>query len=286
MTFSSQDVTALGDEERLLKVSLTPQVILRTCGRGMERICSVFIALYCYGTCITFIIIVGDLSDRSFASLYGSTFCHHWYMTRGYVLIIVGVLFILPLCFPKQIDFLKWPSSLGVLAVFYIVGVIAYEYYKGGFPTPPDVKTAPEHWEDVLTVIPVICFGYQVTREQRNLTEFSRTSNLGVMNSGSVLQKSPSHYFPFKCHVSSVPIYACMEDRRVSTFAKSILSAIVICGLVYSVAGIYGYLTFGTNVTADILVAYNPQHPLVLVGFVALALKIITTYPILMFCGR
>ncbi|XP_003748607.1 putative sodium-coupled neutral amino acid transporter 7 [Galendromus occidentalis] len=225
------------------------EVILRTCGRRMERLCSMFIALYCYGTCITFIIIIGDLSDRSFASLYGPSFCDHWYMTRHYVVIAIGVLFILPLCFPRRIDFLKWPSSLGVIAVFYIVGLVVYEYYMGGFPAPPGVKTAPDHWEDVLSVIPVICFGYQ-------------------------------------CHVSSIPIYACMEDKKVSTFAKSILSAILICGSVYSIAGVYGYLTFGTSVVADILTAYNPSHSIVLIGFVALGLKIITTYPILMYCGR
>lgn len=129
----------------------------------MERVCSVIIVLYTYGTCITFIIILGDLSDRTLSSLYGNTFCHHWYLTRQTAMTVLCVLFILPLCFPKQIDFLKYPSSLGVLAVFYIVGLIVYEFYMGGFPTPPDVKTGPDRWEDVLTVIPVVCFGYQVS---------------------------------------------------------------------------------------------------------------------------
>ncbi|KAH7982890.1 hypothetical protein HPB52_008022 [Rhipicephalus sanguineus] len=50
--------------------------------------------------------------------------------------------------------------------------------------------------------------------------------------------------------------------------------------------GVFGYLTFGQGVASDILELYDARQPLVLVGILAMALKIITTYPILTFCGR
>jgi hypothetical protein len=34
------------------------------------------------GTCITFLIIIGDQFDRAFASLVGPDFCHTWYLNR------------------------------------------------------------------------------------------------------------------------------------------------------------------------------------------------------------
>lgn len=37
---------------------------------------------------------------------------------------------------------------------------------------------------------------------------------------------------------------------------------------------------------ADILMSYSAKRPEILAGIVAMALKTITTYPILLFCGR
>ena len=46
------------------------------------------------------------------------------------------------------------------------------------------------------------------------------------------------------------------------------------------------FQTFGSYVNADILMSYSAKRPEVLAGIVAMALKTITTYPILLFCGR
>jgi sodium-coupled neutral amino acid transporter 7/8 len=54
----------------------------------------------------------------------------------------------------------------------------------------------------------------------------------------------------------------------------------------YTLAGMYGYLTFGSYVTSDILESYSGGDIQVLVGIVAIAVKTYTTYPILLFCGR
>ena len=50
----------------------------------------------------------------------------------------------------------------GVLTIFYVVLLIVLEYTMGGH-TPGEIKHKPEVWTDVFAVIPVICFGYQVT---------------------------------------------------------------------------------------------------------------------------
>lgn len=224
------------------------EVVLRVCGHRFWSCCSLAVALYCYGTCITFLVIVGDFSDRIFASLYGPSYCLHWFMHRDFVIVTTSVVLILPMCFSQKIDFLKYPSMFGVFAALYLVLLVVVQYFVGDYNSH-GARTAPDSLEDVLTAVPVVCFGYQ-------------------------------------CHVSSVPIYSCLEDRRLSTFAKSVLSATLLTALLYTVAGVFGYLTFGHGVASDILELYDARQPLVLVGILAMALKIITTYPILIFCGR
>jgi hypothetical protein len=54
-------------------------------------------------------------------------------------------------------------SSVGVVAVVYVVILIVCQKYMGNF-MPGPVKTGPSHWTDVFLVVPVICFGYQVTQ--------------------------------------------------------------------------------------------------------------------------
>ena len=39
---------------------------------------------------------------------YGGDYCHYWYMNRKFTMVSTSLLFVLPLCFPKRIDFLKY----------------------------------------------------------------------------------------------------------------------------------------------------------------------------------
>lgn len=223
-------------------------VLEGVCGRPGLVVCSTAVALYCFGTCITFLIIIGDQFDRVLSSLYGLDFCHYWYMNRDFTMALTSSVFILPLCYSKRIDFLRYVSSVGVVTVMYVVFLIVYEKYMGNF-MPGPIKTSPTQWTDVFLVVPVICFGYQ-------------------------------------CHVSVIPIYACLRERNLNSFTLCTLVAIAVCVAAYTLAGAYGYLTFGSYVTSDILESYSGYDILVLVGIIAIGVKTYTTYPILLFCGR
>ena len=133
----------------------------------------------------------------------------------------------------------------------YVVLLIVLEYQWGapGGTTPGPIKTSPDQWTDVFTVIPVICFGYQ-------------------------------------CHVSVIPIYSCMKHRNIKHFGIATSSAIAICVLVYTGAATFGYLTFGSHISQDILSDYSADNPSVMIALIAMAAKTYTTYPILLFCGR
>jgi len=40
--------------------------------------------------------------------VYGSTFSDKWYMTRYFTITVSAFIVVLPLCFPRRIDFLKY----------------------------------------------------------------------------------------------------------------------------------------------------------------------------------
>ena len=216
-------------------------------GRLGRLLTSGCVVTYTFGTTITFLIIIGDQFDNTFKNIYGPNFSEFWYMNRYFTTSVCACLFILPLCYSKRIDFLRIPSSLGVLAIFYLVGLIVYEYYFGNY-TPGSIKVKPIRYTDAFLVVPDICFGYQ-------------------------------------CHVSVIPIYSCMKKRTLKNFTYSVSLAILICAICYTLSALFGYWTFGSKVDDDVLMSYN-GGTLVYAGMYAMALKIITTYPILLFCGR
>ena len=183
--------------------------------------------------------------------MYGQDFYNEWYMNRSFTIPACACLLILPMCYSRRIDFLRVPSTLGVIAIFYLVGLVVYEYYAGNHKSGP-IKTKPTHFMDVFLVVPNIFFGYDG-------------------------------------HLEVVSIYSCMKHRTFKHITFVVLSAVTICFVCYTLPAVFAYLTFGSLVKEDILMSYDCMpydcwH--VYAGMVAIALKSITMYPVLLFCGR
>ncbi|KAL3307966.1 hypothetical protein Ciccas_013509 [Cichlidogyrus casuarinus] len=192
----ASDIRKTDSYERTLEV---------VAGRPGKIFFSIILFLYTTGTCITFLIIIGDLLDR-----------------------VLATLICLPMSIPRDISFLRHASALGVVCVFYLVGLI-FSLYFTQLPPPGPIKTRPDHWTDVFLVLPTICFGYQ-------------------------------------CHICTVPVYASMKARpSLKHFAAASMLAIIGAMAVYSVVGICGYWSFGALVQADITTNYPPSIP-VLIG--------------------
>jgi amino acid permease len=51
-----------------------------------RRMTSLIVVLYSFGTCITFLIIIGDQFDRALASFVGPHFCDTWYLDRSFLM--------------------------------------------------------------------------------------------------------------------------------------------------------------------------------------------------------
>lgn len=233
-----------------MKGAATYQDVVRTvCGKNAQRASAMFLTTYCFGTCITFLIIIGDQWEEFFLFVAKKFYCENqpWYMDRISTITITSIILILPLCFPKRIDFLKYASVVGVIGILYVVAIVTIKYFLPHDPPGP-IKTKPDAWMDVFHVVPTICFAYQ-------------------------------------CHVSIIPIYSCMEPRNLKQFSKTVSVAMLLCVATYTGTAAFGYLTFGDLITSDILLSYDPD-PAVIIAVILIAVKTYTTYPILLFCGR
>ena len=107
-----------------------------------------------------------------------------------------------------------------------------------------------------------------------------------ITSSLAVIAVIPVITFAYQCHEIVVPVYACMSDRSMKTFGKTTALALGLLFALYCTAGTYGYLTFGSRVSPDIMQMYDANDPFVLIGITALVIKMITTYPPMIVCGR
>lgn len=90
----------------------------------------------------------------------------------------------------------------------------------------------------------------------------------------------------FQTHEVVIPVYSCMRERKLSNFIKATLLAMIILLFLYTITGTFGYITFGSKILPDVMVLYDASDPVVLIGIGALIVKMITTYPPLVLCGR
>lgn len=230
------------------------------CGRRVMQMTATSIAITCFGICITFVIIIGDQFDRIFATYIGPNFCTIWYVNRSFTMAAVAVGTIWPLCYFRRLDFLRHVNIIGVIASFYLIFLNVYSYYtldtSGGHRMNPDqplvhpsMRTSPESLMKFIAALPVVFFAYQT-------------------------------------HEIVIPVHQSMADKSLRSFTKSTVVALASLLVLYCLAGTYGYMTFGSNVAPDVMLMYDAHDPVVVAGIVALVIKMITTYPPVLFCGR
>uniref|UniRef100_A0A2I3HIR6 Sodium-coupled neutral amino acid transporter 7 n=1 Tax=Nomascus leucogenys TaxID=61853 RepID=A0A2I3HIR6_NOMLE len=219
------------------------EVVWAVCGKLTGVLCEVAIAVYTFGTCIAFLIIIGDQQDKIIAVMAkepeGAS--GPWYTDRKFTISLTAFLFILPLSIPREIGFQKYASFLSVVGTWYVTAIVIIKYIW------PDKEMTPGN---ILT----------------------RSHHLG-----------PSRCW---CHVSSVPVFNSMRQPEVKTWGGVVTAAMVIALAVYMGTGICGFLTFGAAVDPDVLLSYPSEDMAVAVARAFIILSVLTSYPILHFCGR
>ncbi|XP_075898769.1 putative sodium-coupled neutral amino acid transporter 8a isoform X1 [Nelusetta ayraudi] len=234
-------------------------VVRHVCGPPIGQLCEICFVFNLFMIGVAFLVIVDDQLEKLCGSLYEvltglpeSEMPYHFYTDQRFALVLLCLFLILPLSIPKEISIQKYISVLGTLAATYMTVAIVVRYHTA----PPVLvritplrSTGMGSWASMFSVIPTICFGFQ-------------------------------------CHEASIAIYSSMENQRLSHWVFISVVSMVICLVIYSLTGVYGYLTFGKDVEADVLMSYSGDDILMLIARLLFGISIITIYPIIVLLGR
>lgn len=114
-----------------------------------------------------------------------------------------------------------------------------------------------------------------------------------------------------QCHEACIAIYSSMENQKLSHWVCISTLSMLFCLLVYTLtgaslckvssaswdclqppttfsllAGVYGFMTFGKEVAADILMSYPGNDVVMIISRLLFGISIITIYPIILLLGR
>ncbi|XP_057291094.1 sodium-coupled neutral amino acid transporter 7-like [Hydractinia symbiolongicarpus] len=223
-------------------------VLLYMLGKRVKNVSQIFIALYFFGSAMTYIIIIGE--QLSSVLEFASNTSGNWYTDKRFLFCLFALLFLLPLCIPRRLKALSYTSFFGGVGAFFIAFVIVYKYFKLERKKiiQPD-KVINTDWKSAFAAIPVICFGFQ-------------------------------------CHVSSVAVYAELKNRSIKKFFSCAMVAMVVCTITYCLSGSFGYKTFGSLTKADILENYSNDDTLVNIARISIVFILLSSFSIVTFCAR
>ncbi|CAO3650813.1 unnamed protein product [Cunninghamella blakesleeana] len=201
------------------------------------------IAIKCFGVAISYLIIIGDLMPQVILSFFENAKDNTILMDRRFWITLFMVVAILPLSFLRKLDSLKYTSVVALIAVVYLCAIVIEHYFSSDFVPPPDGSV--------------------------ELVDIS----------SSFLSKLPLFVFAFTCHQNIFSVYNELRDNSQYAVNKTISISIGSSCFIYEVIAILGYLSFGKDVSGNIISEYH-QTLFVAGGRLAIVILVVFSYPL------
>eukprot|EP01138_Halocafeteria_seosinensis_P012075 gb/GECG01012341.1/.p1 GENE.gb/GECG01012341.1/~~gb/GECG01012341.1/.p1 ORF type:complete len:685 (+),score=79.80 gb/GECG01012341.1/:1-2055(+) len=136
----------------------------QTLGLVWGRIAQAVMGLYTFGSCVTYLVLLGDFIPKVMEDLSDSAILTN----RALIMVFLSVVILLPLSLLKDLSSLRHTSTLSLLCIAYAFAVIAARAVRHSEPT----ETAKLN-SGVLSAFPIInvsfTFHYNVPRFYREL---------------------------------------------------------------------------------------------------------------------
>ncbi|KAF7356256.1 Aa-trans domain-containing protein [Mycena venus] len=204
------------------------------------------IAAKCFGVSISYLIIIKGLMPNVVASLYhdlSSSSPPAWALSgRNWISLFMIIL--VPLVFLRHLDSLRHTSYVALFSVAYLVVIVITVYFN-------PLEGMPD-------------------RGEVHLIHF--TPNF--------VSTFPVQVFAFTCSQNLFPIFNELHDNSQRRMNFVIGSAIGSATLTYEVIAIFGYLTFGSTVGANIIAMYPSTSLFIAVGQAAIVVLVLFSYPL------
>ncbi|KAK7195305.1 amino acid transporter [Novymonas esmeraldas] len=216
-------------------------------GRGWDYLAAFNMWMFCFGSCVSYVISTGDLLSRATDDPSVNSFVRSTWGNRVLV-IIVWVCVMLPLSIPKEINSLRYFSIVGVSCMMYFVIVIIIHSAMNGFENGRAIHTP----------------------------KMFKTGNNAIVGFSNFL-------FAFLAQTNVFEVARETPDPTPARISKDMAVSQVICCVLYILAGIFGYLEFGEAITDSILLYYNVRSDvLVAIAYVGIGVKMCVGFAICM----
>ncbi|KAK0202688.1 transmembrane amino acid transporter protein-domain-containing protein [Desarmillaria ectypa] len=206
------------------------------------------IAVKCFGVSISYLIIIKGLMPNVVASLYHDLVAPDapvpvWALSGQNWIMLFSVILV-PLAFLKNLHSLRHTSYVALFSVAYLV-IIVIKYYC--WPTK-DMPSAGEV----------------------HLVHFTP----------SFVSTFPVQVFAFTCAQNLFPLYNELKSNTQERMNIVVGTSIGTATLTYEIIAVFGYLTFGSKVGANIIAMYPPTSLFVAVGQLAVVILVLFSYPL------
>jgi amino acid permease len=190
-----------------------------------KSVIDVAVALKCFGVATSYLIVIGDTMPD--VMIYANA-PESWYHRQ--IWITVGFFIVIPLCYLKNVDALKYTSFASICFVFFIMILIIL--FSLGIMNEPDLEPCID--------IAINCVG--------DKSLFSLTLDTGRVFSIFI--------FGFTCQQNIFAVVNELEDVNINRVDYVISFSIGMAFCIYMAIALAGYSTYGSNVQSDILLNY------------------------------
>ncbi|XP_050340145.1 probable sodium-coupled neutral amino acid transporter 6 [Bactrocera neohumeralis] len=203
-------------------------------------------ALHTYGGSVAYVVTIGDLLKPILSSISGTPEFLLEATGRKLLQTAFWLVFMFPLIFARSFNSLRFVSATGILfIVFFSLVVIVH------------------------------CGMYGLKAEPRAKTTLFNTGNEATNVVGVFV-------FSYMCQIAALELYWEMRKRNTRDFTLCAAVSMTVCGVLYFLTGLFGYLDFGTQVKGSVLLHYNPiEEPQVFVSYIGIFIKICASFGLL-----
>lgn len=242
-------IRLLGIAERRTGLSSFEDLSRHLLGGFWDRLTTFIMISFNWGTCVAYIIAMIKVftpileSPDVAQSDVGKTFAGYW--GARFVTIGVWLFVMIPLALQKELNSLRFASLFSIVAITFFIFVIV---------------------------------GHAIADDKMAATNVAENLDPWIMNN-EMLSGIALIMFAYCCQSNVYEVFGEMRPRSVSVLTVSAGWSVSISGILYLLAGWFGYLDFGRIVSGAVLDDYHPRrNPAIMIAFICLCIKLCTSF--------
>lgn len=218
------------------------------------------------GAMLSYLFIVKNELPNVLKYLMGVEDSTSWYLSGTFLLVLVTVIIILPLCLLKNLGYLGYTSGFSLTCMVFFLVVVIYNKFK--IPCPENSVNG-------------------TSSSLHNTTSGDMCTPKYLTFNSKTAYALPTLAFAFVCHPSVLPIYSELRDRSQKKMQLVSHLSFFAMFIMYLLTAVFGYLTFYGKVGSELLSTYtNQKDALILTVRLAVITAVILTVPVLFFTVR